>query len=61
MGADNLAIDTGEGNVGEGPNMDTDVWYTHTRLFQHNVLILENMANVGELADAIERELAKLP
>ncbi len=53
IGADNLAIDTGEGNVGEGPNMDTDVWYSHTVLFQRGVLILENMSNLDELAMAM--------
>lgn len=54
VAADNLAIDTGEGNVGEGPDMNTDVWYSHTRLFQKGVLLLENVANIGELAAAIQ-------
>jgi kynurenine formamidase len=55
VAADNIAIDTGEGNVGEGPDMDTNVWYTHTRLFQKGVLLLENVANIGELAIAMRR------
>lgn len=54
VAADNLAIDTGEGNVGEGPDMNTNVWYSHTRLFQKGVLLLENVANIGELAAAIQ-------
>lgn len=53
IGADNLAIDTGEGNVGKGENMDTDVWYTHVRFLQHGILLLENMANLDELSTAI--------
>lgn len=53
IGADNLAIDSGEGNVGEGPNMDTDVWYTHVRFLQRGILLLENMANLDELSTAV--------
>lgn len=53
IAADNLAIDTGEGNVGEGPNMDTDVWYTHVRFLQRGILLLENVANLDELSTAI--------
>lgn len=53
IGADNLAIDTGQGNVGEGPNMDTNVWYTHVRFLQRGILLLENMANLDELSTAI--------
>jgi kynurenine formamidase len=55
IAADNLAIELGEGSVGEGDNHDTDVWYSHTRLFQKGVLLLENVANIGELATAIRR------
>ena len=53
VAADNLAIDDGEGNIGVGPNMDTDVWYSHTRLFQRGALLLENVANISELAAAM--------
>ncbi len=53
LGADNLAIDTGQGNLGDGPNMDTNVWYTHVKFLQRNILLLENMANLGELTTAM--------
>jgi kynurenine formamidase len=60
VAADNLAIDTGEGNVGKGDKMDTDVWYTHTRLLQRGVLLLENVANLDQLAMVDNPEACKL-
>ena len=60
VAADNIGIDTGEGSLGDGGTMDTNVWYSHTKLFQRGVLILENVANLDQLSMVPDPHSCKL-
>ena len=54
IAVDNINVDTGQGNWGTGASaMKTDPWYSHTVLLQRDVLIIDNLANVQELADVM--------
>ncbi len=51
IAADSLSTDSGNGARGSDDNW-SNAWPAHVRLYQRDVLIVENLANVGALADA---------
>lgn len=51
IAADSLSGDSGEGAKGDGPNWKNS-WPAHVRLFQRDVLVVESLANLGNLASA---------
>ena len=51
IAADSLSTDSGDGVRGSGDDW-RDSWPAHVRLYQRDILIVENLANVGALAEA---------
>ncbi|MGI9303869.1 MAG: cyclase family protein [Gammaproteobacteria bacterium] len=49
--ADNIGVDSGESARGEDDKW-TNSWYAHVRLLQRGVKLVENAANLGQLAMA---------
>lgn len=49
--ADNIGVESGESAVGEDDKW-TNSWYAHVRLLQRGVKLVENAANLGQLAQA---------
>jgi kynurenine formamidase len=47
--ADNIGVDSGQSAVGDDDKW-TNSWYAHVRLLQRSVKIVENAANLGQLA-----------
>lgn len=54
IASDSFTGDSGESARGRD-DAYTDAWPAHVRLYQRNVLIVESLDNVGELASAIGR------
>lgn len=51
IAADSLSGDSGEGAKGQGDNWE-NAWQAHVRLFQRDILVVESLANLGNLATA---------
>jgi len=51
IAADSLSTDSGQGAKGADDNW-SDAWPAHVRLYQRDILIVENLTNLGALAAA---------
>jgi len=51
IAADSLSTDSGEGAKGIGSNW-TKAWQVHVRLYQRDIVVVESLANLTELANA---------
>jgi len=55
IAADSLSTDSGEGAKGIDNNW-TKAWQAHVRLYQRDILVIESIANLAELADVYKKK-----